>query len=108
MMMEVIEHLRTVSVADCLAVAANHRGLTPDRLLALDRTKPVAFARHIAMWLATAATGKSTVAIGRMIGNRDHSTVCHGRDRIIKMRGIDLHFCGETDRLLRDLLHRGS
>ena len=36
------------------------------------------------MYLADKLTSLSTTDIGKQLGNRDHSTVIHGRDKIIE------------------------
>ena len=50
-------------------------GLAPRELCSERQSKPIAEARHIAMWLAYEMTGLSLVRIGRAFGGRDHTTV---------------------------------
>lgn len=51
-------------------------------LCSKSRTKDVAFARQIAMYLARELTNVSLPKIGESFGNRDHSTVMHAVDKI--------------------------
>jgi len=46
------------------------------------RAKPIAEARHIAMYLLREDAHLSLKAIGHLLGNRDHSTVIHGWRKI--------------------------
>lgn len=48
------------------------------------RTAPVAFARHVAMYLLREESGLSlpSLAIGDQLGGRDHTTVRHGVEKI--------------------------
>jgi chromosomal replication initiator protein len=61
---------------------AEEFGVSPDSLLASDRTPRVAFARQVAMYLARELTGESLPSIGRRFGNRNHSTVLHACRRV--------------------------
>lgn len=58
-------------------------------LISQRRTHRVLRPRQIAMYLARTATTYSLPHIGRMIGNRDHTTVLHGVRTIERLRGID-------------------
>lgn len=48
--------------------------------------QPACFNRQVAMYLAKNIGGWSTKAIGRFYHGRDHSTVCHGIQRIESLR----------------------
>ncbi len=50
------------------------------------RNKRFVFARHFAFFLAREFTGHSFARIGRFFGDKDHSTVMHGADRISEMK----------------------
>ncbi len=70
--------------------------------------QPACFNRQVAMYLAKHVGGWSTTLIGRFYNDRDHSTVCHGIQRIESLResdpDIDIlvtelkdYFCRESD-----------
>jgi hypothetical protein len=61
--------------------------------------QPACFNRQIAMYLARHVGGWSTTQIGRFYNGRDHSTVCHGIQRIESIRESD----PEVDILLTQL-----
>jgi len=46
------------------------------------RTKHLALARQVAMYLSRQETKASLLSIGRALGNRDHTTIMHGHDKI--------------------------
>jgi chromosomal replication initiator protein len=57
---------------------ATYFSISPSSLSGPSRAKPIAEARHIAMYLLREDAQLSLKAIGRLLGNRDHSTVIHG------------------------------
>ena len=60
-------------------------GITPEALLARDRTPTVAFARQVAMYLARELTDEGLPALGREFGGRNHSTVLHAWKRVTEL-----------------------
>jgi chromosomal replication initiator protein len=73
-----------VSIEMIQQKVAEHFDIPVDRLIARNRKKEIARARHIAMYLCTEFTGSSLQSIGLHFGNRDHSTVIHARNLISK------------------------
>ena len=51
-------------------------------LMAKNRTKKVALARQVAMYLLIYELALSPTQVGRLLGGRDHSTVIHGAGKI--------------------------
>jgi len=62
--------------------AAAEFGISRESLIAHDRRPAVAFARHVAMYLARELTQESLPAIGARFGGRNHSTVLHALRKI--------------------------
>jgi chromosomal replication initiator protein len=62
--------------------AAAEFGISQESLLAHDRRPAVAFARHVAMYLARELTQESLPTIGARFGGRNHSTVLHALRKI--------------------------
>ena len=54
-------------------------------LASKSRTKDIAYARQICMYLARELTNMSLPKIGESFGNRDHTTVMHACDKIKSM-----------------------
>ena len=68
----------------------------------LGNAQPACFNRQVAMYLAARLGRWSTTVIGRFYNGRDHSTVCHGIQRIEALRESD----AEVDALLSELKTR--
>ena len=71
-----------VRPTDIIGQVAKYFHLTFDDLVGRARTKNVALARQIAMYLAREMTSMSLVDIGEVFGGRDHTTVMHAYTRI--------------------------
>ncbi|MEM6625681.1 MAG: DnaA/Hda family protein [Pseudomonadota bacterium] len=63
-------------------VVATHFGITKADLESPDRRRVVSFPRQIAMFLGRRLTTCSYPQIGRMFGDRDHTTVIYAFDKI--------------------------
>ena len=71
-----------------LAVAAYYE-LSPEALRSKSRERSVTTARQVAMYLSRHHTSASLAQIGRFLGNRDHTTVIHGVERITRLVSTD-------------------
>lgn len=71
-----------VRPTDIIGQVAQYFHLTFDDLVGRARTKNVALARQIAMYLTREMTSMSLVDIGEVFGGRDHTTVMHAYTRI--------------------------
>src|SRR5947209_5754561 len=89
---------RRISLADIDAAVSGRLG--PTRIPG--NSQPACFNRQLAMYLARHVGHWSTTAIGRFYNGRDHSTVCHGIQRIEAMCETD----PEVDALVADLKHQ--
>lgn len=72
-----------------IQLVAAHFNLTVEELLGRGRTKEVAFARQIAMYLLREENNLSLPGIGELLGGRDHSTVRYGVEKVIADMEID-------------------
>ena len=61
---------------------AGHYGVTVGELMARNRTKKIATARQVAMYLLIYELRLSPTQVGRLLGGRDHATVIHGAGKI--------------------------
>ncbi len=87
------------SLAEIVKLVSIYYGVSLDLLRSRLRTKPVAHARQVAMYLCRENTKASLTQIGRKFGNRDHTTVHHAWQKIGNLNESDPGFRGE----LRDL-----
>jgi len=87
----------TLQILNEMAPEADARSIDPPRifeqvaifyalsvgdLMAKNRTKKVALARQVAMYLLIYELELSPTQVGRLLGGRDHSTVIHGAGKI--------------------------
>jgi hypothetical protein len=86
---------RRISLAQIDAIVSARLG--PTRIPG--NAQPACFNRQVAMYLARHVGRWSTTVIGRFYNGRDHSTVCHGIQRIETLRESD----PELDALLTGL-----
>ena len=68
-----------------IKVVANYYKITKNDIIGKSKKKEFVLARHIAMWFIRKIKNLSFVEIGKIIGNRDHSTV------ISAIKGIDFN-----------------
>ena len=73
----------TVTTKVIFEVVASYFGCTVDELLSQKRNKDIAYPRQIAMYLCRKLTPLAFQQIGNDLGNRDHTTVSHGYDKIV-------------------------
>jgi len=72
-----------------LDLVAAHFGVPVAILKGRGRTKEVAHARQVAMYLLRTENDLSLPAIGDLLGGRDHSTIRHGVDKIAQEQERD-------------------
>ncbi|MGD8554493.1 MAG: chromosomal replication initiator protein DnaA [Anaerolineales bacterium] len=83
----------TLSSDLILRVVAKQFGMQIERLLSQERTRNVALARQVAMYIMREETDRSLPKIGESLGGRDHTTVMYGCRKISELM--------ETDEALR-------
>ena len=71
-----------ITAPTIMAVTADFFGITIDEMCGPGKTKALAQARQIAMYLCRELTDLSLPKIGQMFGGRDHTTVMHADKKI--------------------------
>ncbi|MBI4498741.1 MAG: chromosomal replication initiator protein DnaA [Chloroflexi bacterium] len=101
------ERRQSVSTERVLEVTAAYFRTSPDDLRGPKRTKDLATARQVAMYLIREELRLPLAEIGRTIGGRDHTTVLHGCEKIAAdlKRNTSLRRAVSD---IRDLLYRAS
>jgi chromosomal replication initiator protein len=97
-------HKKEISLADVIKVVSAYYAISLDVLRSKLRTKPVAHARQVAMYICREHTGASLAQIGRKFGDRDHTTVHHAWQKMARLREEDPIARGEMRDILRNLL----
>lgn len=71
-----------LTITQVIEAVVHHYRLTTDKLCSRSRSRVVSFPRQIAMYLARTETDASFPQIGAHLGNRDHTTILHGYEKI--------------------------
>lgn len=71
--------------------------------LSKKRTRAIAYPRQIAMYLTRELTELSLPKIGQEFGGRDHTTVIHAHNKIIKELETDENLANEIKNLMEDI-----
>lgn len=75
--------------------------ITEDQLMNNNKTRKFVLPRQIAMYISRLLTNHSTTVIGRLFGNRGHTTVIYAVKKIASKRKDDPHF----DRGISELIN---
>lgn len=94
---------RTITLEEIEEMVTVHFGLKPGELAARRRTKKVAEARQVAMYIMRHHAGASYPMIGRHLGGRDHSTVIHAVQTVDKRRKEEPRFRRMLEALTKNI-----
>lgn len=72
-----------------VAAVCRYFGVTADEMAGASRKRTVAYPRQMAMYLARTETDASLPVIGDKLGNRDHTTILYGYEKIAAMIEVD-------------------
>lgn len=64
-------------------VVAEHFNVTPEDIYSKKKSQNIVLPRQIVMYLCRKLTDESCTNIGTLLGNRDHSTILYGYDKIV-------------------------
>jgi chromosomal replication initiator protein len=73
-----------LSMKQILSVVGDYFNVSEQLLLSPNRSKRIALARMVAMYLAREYTNLTLSQIGAELGGRDHSTISHGANKIAR------------------------
>ena len=65
-----------------IEVVAEHYGVRPEDIKSQRRNKEIVLPRQISMYLIRVFNDITLQDVGKLLGNRDHSTIIHGFDKI--------------------------
>ncbi len=92
------------SISKIISIVSEYFKLTSDDLKGKKRSKNIANARMIAMYLCRILTDETYPRIGLEFGGRDHSTVIHGYEKINE----DMKTNGELEKIISELKQKMS
>jgi len=94
---------RRVSIENIQRAVCQEFGMTLPQLRSKNNSRPIAYPRQVAMYLAKELTSASLPQIGREFGGKHHTTVLHSINKISHLREIDRDLNRLLDKL-RDSL----
>jgi chromosomal replication initiator protein len=86
---------KPLTVDDILDTVCNHFNVTTSAVNGKSRKRDLVVARQVSMYLAQKYTKMPVSRIGKLVGNRDHSTVIHSCSQIEKRLKVDVAFKDE-------------
>lgn len=94
---------KTITMDDIINTVCKHFELETSAIYSKSRKREVAQARQIAMYLAKSHTDLSMAKIGKLIGNKHHSTVLYACKTIEELKEVDKTFRAEMEEIQADL-----
>lgn len=94
---------REITVDYINKIVTDHFNLAEDAINSKRKNKQIAFPRQICMYLCKEYTDLSTTDIGEKLGNRDHSTVMHGCNKISELLKVDNNLQNTIDILKKKI-----
>jgi chromosomal replication initiator protein len=86
-----------------VTAVAEKFGVKSDAICGQRRTRAVVLPRQIAMYITRQLTELPLVEIGRLFGNRDHSTVLHACDKVAALISADSEMAEKINGLMSTL-----
>jgi chromosomal replication initiator protein len=103
-----VQQEKHVTISTIKQVVAEYFKIDIEELSAKVRTKDIAEARQIAMFLAKEMTPSALVKIGANFGGRDHTTVIHACDKIKEAMKNDPVMLDTITKLKKEILSRNN
>tara|TARA_A100001015_G_C15033940_1_gene734853 strand:+ start:967 stop:2271 length:1305 start_codon:yes stop_codon:yes gene_type:complete len=97
------QHKKPLTIPQIKRLVATKLNVSIDDLSSKTRTKDIALARQIAMYLSREVTNISLLRIGDNFGNRDHTTVMHAIDKIKQLISNDEEIKSIVDDLTKQI-----
>ncbi len=85
-------HQKEITIEHIIEVVCQHLNLDRERFNSSERTREIAQARQVAMYLAHEHTKAPLTAIGSAIGGRNHATVLHSCKAVSNLMETDKMF----------------
>jgi len=102
----IVNQEKYITISTIKQVVAENFKLDIEELSAKVRTKDIALARQIAMFLAKEMTSSALAKIGSNFGGRDHTTVLHACDKIREVMKTDSSILDLVTNLKKEILAR--
>ena len=86
---------KPLTIDDIVETVCNHYNVTVTAVNSKSRKREYVVARQVTMYLAQKYTKMPASRIGKLVGNRDHSTVIHSCSKVEELLKIDSAFSEE-------------
>jgi chromosomal replication initiator protein len=96
-------HSAPVSVDKIIQFVAEYYNLKSHEIIGTKRTKSIAMARQVAMYISRKITMLSTTQIGKYFGDKEHATVMHATKKIEDYLTEDTNLKRDIDLLINRL-----
>lgn len=90
---------KPLTVDEIIETVCNHFNVSPSAVGGKSRKRDFVVARQVSMYLAQKYTKMPASRIGKLVGNRDHSTVIHSCTQIENRLKVDKEFFAEIQSL---------
>ena len=97
---------KEVTIDHITEVVCGYLNLDPERFNSTERTREIAQARQVAMYLAKQHTKAPLTAIGAAIGGRNHATVLHSCKAVANLMETDKAFRRQVEEIEKEVLAR--
>jgi chromosomal replication initiator protein len=85
-----------VTIDQVITAVCKFYNVTEDALFSPSRSRTIAYPRQVAMYLSRTETDASLPQIGTKLGNRDHTTILYGYEKIAKQVERDANIRRDT------------
>lgn len=82
-------------------IVAEHFNIKPEDIISQKRNAEIVYPRQIAMYICRQMLPITVQAIGKAFGNRDHTTILHGSEKISKLVTTDTSVKATVDVLIK-------
>jgi chromosomal replication initiator protein len=86
---DLVNRAADLTIEGISVTVADYYGITVDEIVSKNRSRRIARPRQLVMYLARGETKASLPQVGRALGNRDHTTVLYGCDKIEDLMETD-------------------
>lgn len=90
---------KPLTVDEIIETVCNHFNVSPSAVGGKSRKRDFVVARQVSMYLAQKYTKMQASRIGKLVGNRDHSTVIHSCTQVENRLKVDKEFLAEIQSL---------
>ena len=90
---------KEITIDHIISTVCNYLNIDHERFNSTERTREIAQARQVAMYLAKQHTKAPLTAIGAAIGGRNHATVLHSCKAITNLLETDKQFCRQVEEI---------